>query len=65
MNNRDFDENMIKEAVAKQDASALINKLSNDDKKKLEAALSDKEALEALLKTPKAQALLKMFMKDK
>ncbi len=55
--------NEIKKAVKSGDASSLVNNLSSDDKQKLNNLLSDKQALAELLKSPKAQAIMKMFDK--
>ncbi len=53
----------IKKAAQSGDTTSLINNLSADDKQKLNNLLSDKNALEELLKSPKAQAIMKMFKK--
>ena len=39
----------------------LIKNLSDADKQKLNSILNDKEALESVLKSPKAVALFKLF----
>ena len=69
MNDNNFFENMISksngkldrkalESAAKSgDTSTLVNSLSQEDKQKLNNILSDKKALENLLKSPQAQAL--------
>jgi len=51
----------IKQAAKSGNTDALIKNLSDSDKQKLNAVLSDKKALEALLKSPQAAALLKLF----
>lgn len=58
-----IDQNDINKAVKSGDASSLINNLSNEDKQKLNQILSDKQALAEVLKSPKAQAIMKMFNK--
>jgi len=75
MNDNNFFENMISksngkldrkalESAAKSgDTSTLVNSLSQEDKQKLNNILSDKKALENLLKSPQAQALMKMLKK--
>ena len=55
----------IEELKKKEKADELINNLSNEQKEKLNAILSDKKALESVLKSPKAIALLKLFGGDK
>ena len=55
----------VKKAMQNGDATSLINNLSPDDKQKLNNLLSDKKALEEVLKSPKAQALMKLFNKGK
>lgn len=42
-------------------ADKLLNSLSAEQKEKLNAVLSDQKALENMLKSPKAMALLKLF----
>ncbi len=61
--NGKIDPNAIKKAAQSGDASSLVNNLSKDDKQKLNDLLSDKQALAELLKSPKAQAIMKMFNK--
>lgn len=46
-------------------AEKLINGLSEEQKQKLNSVLNDKKALENILKSPQALALLKMFGGDK
>ena len=48
-------------AAKSGDKNALLNSLSAEDKNKLEAALSNKEMLNALLKSPQAAAILKQL----
>ena len=60
MSNPKFDKNAI-EAAKKGDTDALMKKLSDKDKQKLNAVLNDKEALENILKSPQAAAILKLL----
>lgn len=53
----------IKNAAKSGDSSALVNSLSKEDKQKLTEILSDKQALADVLKSPQAQALMKMLQK--
>lgn len=61
--NGKLDREKLTEAADKKDVSSLIGGLSEDDKKKLMAALNDKNALNELLKSPQAKALLNSFLK--
>ena len=49
------------EKAKKGDNSALLSSLSPEDKAKIEGLLKDKNALNSVLSTPEAQAILKMF----
>ena len=53
----------ISNAAKNGDTSALVNSLSQEDKQKLNDILSDKQALSELLKSPQAQALMKILKK--
>lgn len=56
--------NISKEAIEKAkkgDNSALLSSLAPEDKAKIENLLKDKEALQNVLSSPEAQAILKMF----
>lgn len=55
----------LKEAIKRKDKDALINSLSNEDKKKLNSVLGDKKALEEALKSPEAKAIMKAFFGGK
>ena len=55
----------IKQAAQSGNTDALIKNLSDSDKQKLNAILKDKDALEKLLKSPQAAALIKMLSKGK
>ena len=61
MKNGKIDKKAVENAVKTGNADSLINSLSNDDKQKLLNIMSDKEAMNNILKSPKAQALLKLF----
>lgn len=60
-NNSRLDKNEIKNALKTGNTDSLINSLSSEDKQKLLNVMSDKQAMNELLKSPKAQALLKLF----
>lgn len=60
MRNPEFDSKTL-EAAKKGDTEALIKNLSNEDKQKLNAILNDKKAIESILKSPQAAAILKAF----
>lgn len=49
----------IKQAAKSGDASALVNNLSKEDRQKLNNILSDKAALNNLLKNPQVMELMK------
>lgn len=53
----------IKNAAQSGNTDAILNSLSQSDKEKLNSVLKDKEALEKLLKSPQAAAIMKMFSK--
>lgn len=64
MNNQNSNELNLKDIEklkSQGETSKLINNLSSEQKEKLNAVLSDKEALEKVLKSPQALALLKLF----
>ncbi len=44
-----------------KDPKKLMNSLSEEDKKTVHKMLSDKKALEEMLKSPQAQAIIKML----
>lgn len=56
-----IDREALEKAKKTGDASALINKLSTEEKQKLNTVLNDKEQLSQVLKSPQAQMLLKLF----
>ena len=55
----------VKQAAKNGNTDALIKNLSDSDKQKLHSVLNDKEALEKLLKSPQAAAIMKMLSKGK
>lgn len=68
MNNNNFDEiiNSIKTQNNKQETEEFLKqKLNPSQAKKLQEVMSDRSALEQLLSTPQAKALLRKFMEDK
>ena len=68
MSNNNFDEiiNSLKSQSNQKDAENFLkDKLNKSQTKKLQEVMSDRSALEQLLSTPQAKALLKKFMEDK
>lgn len=68
MSNNNFDEIVEKMKNQKDKAEAqdfLMKKLNSSQSKKLQEVMSDRNALEQLLSTPQAQALLRKFTEDK
>lgn len=68
MSNNNFDEiiSSVKSQENKKDAEDFLKKQLNPTQtKKLQEVMSDKGALEQLLSTPQAKALLRKFMEDK
>ena len=71
LNNENFndvtnlDNEKIQELKKNGSADKFINNLSPEQKEKLNAILSDQKALENVLKSPRAIALLKLFGGDK
>ena len=59
--NGKIDKKAVENAVKTGNTDSLINSLSNEDKQKLFNIMSDKQAMNEILKSPKAQALLKLF----
>ncbi len=47
--------------INSEKANALFKNLSADDQKKIENLLNDKKALEDILKSDKAKAIMKLF----
>ncbi len=60
MDNPKFDNKTI-EAAKKGDTKELMKNLSKEDKEKLNSILNDKKAIESILKSPQAAAILKAF----
>ena len=68
MNNKNFDEiiNSVKSNNNKQETEDFLKqKLNPSQTKKSQEVMSDRSALEQLLSTPQAKALLRKFMEDK
>ena len=53
----------IKKAMQTGNTENLINSLSKEDKQKLNNILNDKDALEKVMNSPQAKALMKLFNK--
>lgn len=60
MNNFNIDKSTIN-AARRGDKDALLKNLSDDDRKKLEETLSDKQKLQQLLNSDAAQKLMKIL----
>ena len=58
-----IDKESLAGAVNNKNVAPLINKLSAEDKEKLSKVMSNKESMEAVLKSPQAQAILRTFLK--
>ena len=58
-----FDANKLNSMVGKRDVSSLLSALSEEDKRKLNAAMADKESLQQLLNSPQAKMLMNTFLK--
>jgi inactivated superfamily I helicase len=56
-----IDRDALEKAAKSGNADALVNSLSAEDKQKLNSLLNDKKALEAMLNSPQAIAILKML----
>lgn len=61
LKNNKIDKKEIENAVKTGKTDKLINNLSPEDKQKLLNVMNDKEAMSNILKSPKAQAILKLF----
>ena len=59
--NGKIDKKAVENAVKTGNTNSLVNSLSDDDKQKLLNIMSDKQAMSDILKSPQAQALLKLF----
>lgn len=60
-NNGKIDKKAVENAVKTGNTDSLVNSLSKEDKQKLLNLMSDKQAMKDILKSPEAQALLKLF----
>lgn len=60
-NNGKIDKKAVENAVKTGNTDSLVNSLSKEDKQKLLNLMSDKQAMKDILKSPQAQALLKLF----
>ncbi len=58
-----IDSGTLNRAAESGDTAALMGAMSEEDRKKLSAALSDKKSLEATLNSEQAKAILKAFLK--
>ncbi len=59
--NGKIDKKAVENAVKTGNTDSLVNSLSKDDKQKLLNIMSDKQAMNDILKSPEAQAILKLF----
>ncbi len=55
---------MLKKGVKKEEVNNLINSLSDEDAKKLNQMLNDKEATKQLLNKPEVKELMKKLFGD-
>ena len=55
----------LKKAVSEGDVNKVLASLDSETAAKLKAVIADREAAERLLKSPQAQRLMKMFLKEK
>lgn len=60
-----IDKHAIKNAIKSGDSSQILNKLSDQDKNKINQILNDKKAMENILKNPLARELMKRFGGEK
>lgn len=60
-NNGKIDKKAVENAVKTGNTDSLVNSLSKEDKRKLLNIMNDKQAMSDILKSPQAQALLKLF----
>ena len=60
-NNGKIDKKAVENAVKTGNTDSLVNSLSKEDKRKLLNIMNDKQAMSVILKSPQAQALLKLF----
>ncbi len=59
--NDKIDRNVILETAKSGNTDKLINSLSKEDKEKLNSILNDRKAIEEMLKSPQAAAIIKML----
>lgn len=59
--NGKIDKKAVENAVKTGNTDSLVNSLSPEDKQKLLNVMSDKQAMSDILKSPQAQAILKLF----
>ena len=59
--NGSVDKKAVEQAIKTGNTDGLVNSLSNEDKQKLLNIMADKQAMNDILKSPQAQALLKLF----
>ncbi len=59
--NNNFNNNDIDKAIKGKNVQNLVNKLSAEDKEKLNSVLNDRAQLEHLLKSEQAQQIMKML----
>lgn len=60
-----LDRDTIEQALRTKDSNVLINGLSEEDKKKLNSVLEDKQKLSEILKSSKARLLMKALLGGK
>ncbi len=61
LKNKNINKKDIETAAKTGNTDQLINSLSPSDKQKLLKLMNDKAAMNEILKSPKAQAILKLF----
>lgn len=61
LKNKNINKKDIETAAKTGNTDQLINSLSPSDKQKLLNLMNDKAAMNEILKSPKAQAILKLF----
>lgn len=59
--NNNFANKELQEAIKAKNAQNLVDKLSNEDREKLNNVLNDRAQLESLLKSEQAQQIMKML----
>ncbi len=61
LKNKNLSKKDLENAAKTGNTDQLINSLSGEDKQKLLKIMSDKQAMSNILKSPEAQAILKLF----